>query len=93
MYTYAYVDTAGTATFDGRRRTVDSYIYMCICVYVYICILCIYMCVCVCIYIHILQILLPSMSGGEKWTLGATLASNELRLYDAAEHVLREAGV
>ena len=35
------------------------------------------------------ELLLPTLTAGEKWTLGAALASNELRDYDAAEHVLR----
>jgi hypothetical protein len=37
------------------------------------------------------NVLLPTLTPGEKWTLGATLASNEMRDYDAAEEALTQA--
>ena len=37
------------------------------------------------------NVLLPTLTPGEKWTLGSTLASNEMRDYDAAEEALAQA--
>ena len=43
------------------------------------------------IVLSMATLLLPTMTPGEKWTLGAALASNEMREYDAAEQALSEA--